>query len=68
MRAGLAVGLEAASQLKLITVADGIRSKEEWRLLHEWGCHLGQGPFISAPLEAGAVPAWLSRWRGTTFR
>lgn len=68
VRAGLAVGLEAASQLKLITVADGIRSKEEWRLLHEWGCHLGQGPFISDPLEADAVPGWLSRWRGTTFR
>jgi EAL domain-containing protein (putative c-di-GMP-specific phosphodiesterase class I)/AmiR/NasT family two-component response regulator len=67
-RAGLAVALEAASQLKVKTVADGIRSKEEWKLLHEWGCQLGQGPFMAAPMEAAAVPGWLARWSGSTIQ
>jgi EAL domain-containing protein (putative c-di-GMP-specific phosphodiesterase class I)/AmiR/NasT family two-component response regulator len=67
VRAGLAVGLETAQKLKLRTVADGIRSKDEWKLLHEWGCHLGQGPFISPPLEGAAVPAWVARWSRATI-
>jgi EAL domain-containing protein (putative c-di-GMP-specific phosphodiesterase class I) len=67
-RAGLAVGLELASQLRLKTVADGIRSKEEWKLLHEWGCELGQGPFISDALESDDVLPWLARWSGATFQ
>lgn len=67
-RAGLAVGLELAHQLKLQTVADGIQSKEEWTLLHEWGCDLGQGPFISGPLRQEAVFAWLAQWKGSTIQ
>lgn len=63
-RAGLAIGIELANQLKLKTVAAGIRSKDEWKLLHEWGCELGQGPFISAPLPSDAVPSWLRSWPG----
>jgi EAL domain-containing protein (putative c-di-GMP-specific phosphodiesterase class I) len=63
VRAGLAVGLELANQLTLKTVAGGIASKQEWNLLHEWGCGLGQGPFISVPLQGEAVHGWLSRWR-----
>jgi EAL domain-containing protein (putative c-di-GMP-specific phosphodiesterase class I)/DNA-binding NarL/FixJ family response regulator len=63
IRAGLAVSLETASQLKVQSVAGGIRSKEEWNLLHEWGCVLGQGPFISPPLAGSAVSRWLRHWR-----
>ena len=62
-RAGLAVALELASQLKLKAVAGGIASKHEWNLLYEWGCVLGQGPFISPALRSDAVAFWLSRWR-----
>lgn len=61
VRAGLAIGLDVASRLKLKTIAGGISSKHEWNLLHDWGCDWGQGPFISHPLQAGAVPAWLNR-------
>lgn len=62
-RAGLAVGLELAQQLRLKTVAGGIASKEEWNLVYAWGCALGQGPFISGPLRGDGVLDWLSRWR-----
>lgn len=67
-RAGLAVGLELAHQLKLKAVADGIRSKEEWKLLHEWGCDFGQGPFMSQPMPGDAVHRWIARWKGTTIQ
>jgi EAL domain-containing protein (putative c-di-GMP-specific phosphodiesterase class I) len=68
VRAGLAVGLETAHKMKLKTVADGIASKDEWQLLHEWGCDFGQGPFISSPLEGESVPAWVARWEGSTIQ
>lgn len=68
IRAGLAVGLDMANHLKVQTVAGGIRSKEEWNLLHEWGCMLGQGPFISPPLAGGEVSRWLRHWSEARLR
>ena len=62
-RAGLAVALDLAGLLHLETVAGNIGSKHEWNLLYEWGCDLGQGPFISAPLASDKIPGWLSRWQ-----
>jgi EAL domain-containing protein (putative c-di-GMP-specific phosphodiesterase class I) len=67
-RAGLAVALDLAQQLRLRSVADGIGSKDEWTLLQEWGCEYGQGPFISPPLPAEAVVAWTRRWSRETIR
>ena len=60
--AGLAAALDTAEQLKLVAVADGITTPDDWNLLQEWKCHFGQGPLISSPLEAAAVPGWLNRW------
>jgi EAL domain-containing protein (putative c-di-GMP-specific phosphodiesterase class I) len=67
-RAGLAVALDHARQLHLKAVAEGVASKEEWRLLHDWGCHYGAGPFIADPMPAEAVLPWLARWSGATIR
>ncbi|TFZ07716.1 EAL domain-containing response regulator [Ramlibacter humi] len=67
-RAGLAVGLELARKQQLATVATGIGTKDEWQLLHDWGCLLAQGPFIAAPMPAAAVPAWTTRWTRSTIR
>lgn len=63
-RAGLAVALELATQLKLKAIGDGIVRPEEWMLLREWGCHLGQGPLVSEPLEGDAVVNWTREWVG----
>lgn len=60
-RAGLAVALEAAHRLQVRSVATGVGSKDEWTLLHAWGCGYGEGSFI-APAMAGAdVLRWLHR-------
>ncbi|MDB5860447.1 MAG: response regulator receiver (CheY-like) modulated diguanylate phosphodiesterase domain [Ramlibacter sp.] len=61
-RAGLAVALEAALELKVASVATGIASKHEWNLLYQWGCRFGQGPFIAPPMPGADVPRWLARW------
>jgi EAL domain-containing protein (putative c-di-GMP-specific phosphodiesterase class I)/ActR/RegA family two-component response regulator len=68
VRAGLAVALEMARQLKVTTVADGIESKDEWTLLHEWGCDYGQGPFISEPMSGSALPRWIAGWSGSAIQ
>jgi EAL domain-containing protein (putative c-di-GMP-specific phosphodiesterase class I) len=60
--AGLAAALDTAEQLRLLAVADGIATPDDWNLLQEWKCHFGQGPLISKPLQAEAVTQWLDRW------
>ena len=60
--ANLAAALDTAEQLKLVAVADGIATPDDWNLLQELQCHLGQGPLISKPLPGGAVAQWLRSW------
>lgn len=59
VRAGLAVALETAHRLKVRSVASGVGSKEEWTLLHEWGCGYGEGPFIAPALAEVDVRRWV---------
>jgi EAL domain-containing protein (putative c-di-GMP-specific phosphodiesterase class I) len=61
-RAGLAVALEVAQEMKVQAVGYGISSKKEWAMLRHWGCQAGQGPFISSPLPAEGVASWVRRW------
>jgi EAL domain-containing protein (putative c-di-GMP-specific phosphodiesterase class I) len=51
--------LDLARRLELITVAEGIETMEDWRLLQEFGCMMGQGYLIATPMPAGALPQWL---------
>jgi EAL domain-containing protein (putative c-di-GMP-specific phosphodiesterase class I)/CheY-like chemotaxis protein len=61
-RAGLAVALEVAQEMKVQAIADGVTSKKEWAVLRHWGCHGGQGPFISPPQPGESVAGWVRRW------
>ena len=58
----LAAALDTAEKLKLVAVADGIATPDDWNLLQEMNCHLGQGPLISKPLPGAAVAEWLNAW------
>jgi EAL domain-containing protein (putative c-di-GMP-specific phosphodiesterase class I) len=51
--------LDLARRLELTTVAEGIETMEDWRLLQEFGCMMGQGYLIATPMPAGALPQWL---------
>lgn len=55
--------LDMANRLGLISVAEGIESMQDWRLLQEYGCTLAQGYLISPPLPADDVVPWLKNYR-----
>jgi EAL domain-containing protein (putative c-di-GMP-specific phosphodiesterase class I) len=60
-RAMLESSLEMAGKLHIPAVAEGIESREEWDLLRELGCDLGQGFFVAKPMEGGGFLEWLAK-------
>ncbi|MDX1529614.1 MAG: EAL domain-containing response regulator, partial [Gammaproteobacteria bacterium] len=61
-RAILESTIELGQRLGLVVVAEGVESREDWDLLESLGCDVAQGYFISRPLDAGALPAWVRNW------
>ena len=59
LRVILQSALDLASRLELVTVAEGIETMEDWRLLQQFGCTIGQGYLIARPMAAAALPQWL---------
>ena len=55
--------LDLASRLGLVAVAEGVETLEEWRLLQEFGCTMGQGWLIAKPMPAGEIGPWLRTHR-----
>jgi len=55
--------LDMANQLGLITVAEGVETLEDWRLLQEFGCTLAQGYLIAQPMTAADMVPWLKNYR-----
>jgi EAL domain-containing protein (putative c-di-GMP-specific phosphodiesterase class I)/FixJ family two-component response regulator len=58
-RAMLESSLEMAAKLKIVAVAEGIETQDDWNLLLELGCQLGQGYFIAKPMDAGEFLDWI---------
>lgn len=61
LRVILQSALDMARQLELVTVAEGIETIEDWRLLQAFGCTIGQGYLVARPMPAADLPAWLKR-------
>jgi EAL domain-containing protein (putative c-di-GMP-specific phosphodiesterase class I)/CheY-like chemotaxis protein len=59
LRVILQSALGMSRQLGLVTVAEGIETLEDWRLLQQCGCDIGQGFLLARPLPAADLPAWL---------
>jgi EAL domain-containing protein (putative c-di-GMP-specific phosphodiesterase class I) len=59
LRVILQSALDMAKRLELVTVAEGIETIEDWRLLQESGCMIGQGYLIAKPMPASELPIWL---------
>lgn len=53
--------LELANELGLSTVAEGIENMEDWRLLQEYGCSLGQGWLIAKSMSAEEFVPWMKK-------
>ncbi len=61
LRVILQSALDMARRLELVTVAEGIENMEDWRLLQESGCSIGQGYLIAKPMPASEMPQWLKQ-------
>jgi len=59
LRVILQSALDMSRQLGLVTVAEGIETMEDWRLVQACGCSIGQGYLIARPMPADDLPHWL---------
>ena len=51
--------IDLARNLKLRVVAEGVEDRATWSRLGELGCDAGQGFYLSQPLPAPELAAWL---------
>jgi EAL domain-containing protein (putative c-di-GMP-specific phosphodiesterase class I)/FixJ family two-component response regulator len=61
LRVILESALGMARQLGLATVAEGIETMEDWRLLQQAGCQIGQGWLTAKAMPAEHFRDWLRR-------
>jgi EAL domain-containing protein (putative c-di-GMP-specific phosphodiesterase class I)/FixJ family two-component response regulator len=54
--------LRMAKQLKMQVVGEGIEDQDDWDVLSQLGCDIGQGYFIARPMPAADVLDWISAW------
>jgi EAL domain-containing protein (putative c-di-GMP-specific phosphodiesterase class I)/CheY-like chemotaxis protein len=59
LRVILQSAVDLARQLHLVTVAEGVETLEDWRLMQACGCTVAQGYLIAKPMPASELPAWL---------
>lgn len=55
-----------AKRLNMVTVAEGVESSEHWKLCGELGCDVAQGFYLSKPISAKEVLAWIANWKART--
>ena len=51
--------IDLAGNLGLRVVAEGVETEDAWDALRDMGCDIAQGYFISRPLPADQLGAWL---------
>jgi sensor c-di-GMP phosphodiesterase-like protein len=52
--------IELGHNLGLKVVAEGVEDSKGYALLRSLGCDFAQGYYISPPMSAEALPAWLN--------
>ena len=53
--------IDLGHSMGLKVVAEGVDKAETWQFLAQLGCDLAQGYFVSHPMKAEDVPAWVMR-------
>jgi EAL domain-containing protein (putative c-di-GMP-specific phosphodiesterase class I)/CheY-like chemotaxis protein len=51
--------VEAAHQMRIAVVAEGVEHVADLALLRSYGCELAQGPLVAAPMPAQALVGWI---------
>jgi len=59
LQAILRSALALASRLGLQTVAEGVESLSDWRLLQDRGCTFAQGWLLAEPMPSSQFEEWL---------
>jgi diguanylate cyclase (GGDEF)-like protein len=55
--------IEIGHSLGLSVVAEGVETREAWRILGAWGCDYAQGFYVASPRPAEDLTDWLrGRW------
>jgi EAL domain-containing protein (putative c-di-GMP-specific phosphodiesterase class I)/CheY-like chemotaxis protein len=62
-RGVLKSALELAQGLGVVTVAEGVETVEDWKLLRSLGCDMGQGYLLSKAMPAQELAGWMRRDR-----
>jgi len=55
--------IQMGKRLNVTTVAEGVETEADWRLLKELGCEVGQGYFAGKPMPAGELIGWIKENR-----
>ncbi|MEO8056699.1 MAG: EAL domain-containing protein [Burkholderiales bacterium] len=55
--------ISIAKRMGLRSVAEGVETEDDWRLLRELGCEHAQGYFIGRPMPSKDIPAWHEDWK-----
>ena len=55
--------IDLADALKLRVVAEGVEDRATWDVLAGLGCDVAQGYFLSRPIAAAELEAWVARRR-----
>jgi EAL domain-containing protein (putative c-di-GMP-specific phosphodiesterase class I)/AmiR/NasT family two-component response regulator len=58
LRVILQSALDMSRQLGLTTVAEGVETEEDWRLVKDSGCRVGQGFLLAPALPADQLVGW----------
>jgi EAL domain-containing protein (putative c-di-GMP-specific phosphodiesterase class I)/ActR/RegA family two-component response regulator len=54
--------LEIARRMGMTSVAEGVETEDDWRLVRELGCERAQGYFIGRPMPPEGFWNWLLGW------
>lgn len=54
--------IDLGHNMGLRVVAEGIESEAVWQILAKMGCDQGQGYFMSRPIPASQLMAWVAQW------
>jgi diguanylate cyclase (GGDEF)-like protein len=54
--------IDLGHNMGLRVVAEGIESEAVWQILAKMGCDQAQGYFISRPIAASQLIAWIAQW------
>jgi EAL domain-containing protein (putative c-di-GMP-specific phosphodiesterase class I)/CheY-like chemotaxis protein len=64
LRVILRSALEMAERLGISSVAEGVETLEDWRLLQQLGCAVAQGYLIARPMPGDELVDWLEDYAG----